>query len=211
MTELAIQEVFPIWLNRMRRSLVEVDIGQAFAENPENAWPLLKVRYAIFKVSGCLQLLRFCLNDSASQTLTRLAAAFPRCIADHVGEYVQSAVQHLHVLMPYYIRYYVSNTDDQAEPPTDNGTDDRHAVGLDQVMNAITDLLTSYTRIRKARDIVFVKNGKGKYDKCSPLADTMMFDLLAVAQISRENVSLLVLRVSRILICTQFAGGRMVR
>lgn len=56
-------------------------------------------------------------------------------------------------------------------------------------MNAITDMLTSYTRMRQARDAVLISNGKGKYNKCSPLTETMMSDLLAVSQISRENVS----------------------
>jgi hypothetical protein len=49
-TERAIQDVIPVWLEHMRQSLKQVDIGQAFAENPENAWQLLKVRYSIFKV-----------------------------------------------------------------------------------------------------------------------------------------------------------------
>jgi hypothetical protein len=51
-TERAIQEVFPIWLSHMRQSLVQIDIGKAFTENPEKAWQLLKVRYSIFKVSS---------------------------------------------------------------------------------------------------------------------------------------------------------------
>ena len=119
-----------------------------------------------------------------------MASAFPRCVADHVGEYVQIAIHHLHVLTPYYVRYYVSTTDEQAEPPTDNEVDDRQAVGLDQVVNAITDLLTSYLRMRQARDIVLISSGKGKYNQCSSLTETMMSDLLVVAQITRENVSL---------------------
>jgi hypothetical protein len=49
-TERAIQDVIPVWLEHMRKSLTQVDIGQAFAENPEHAWQLLKVRYSIFKV-----------------------------------------------------------------------------------------------------------------------------------------------------------------
>jgi hypothetical protein len=118
-----------------------------------------------------------------------MASAFPRSIADHVGEYIQIAIQHLHVLMPFYLRYYVSNAGDQAEPPIDGEADDRHAIGLDQLINAITDLLTSYTRMRHARDAVLLNNGNGKYDRCSPMTETMMYDLLTVAQMTRENVS----------------------
>lgn len=53
MTELAIQEVFPIWIDHMRQSLVKVDIGAAFAEYPQKAWQLLRVKYSIFKVRVC--------------------------------------------------------------------------------------------------------------------------------------------------------------
>jgi hypothetical protein len=91
--------------------------------------------------------------------------------------------------MPFYLRYYVSNAGDQAEPPIDGEADDRHAIGLDQLINAITDLLTSYTRMRHARDAVLLNNGNGKYDRCSPMTETMMYDLLTVAQMTRENVS----------------------
>ncbi|KAJ9105109.1 hypothetical protein QFC20_004396 [Naganishia adeliensis] len=168
-TERAIQDVIPVWLEHMRKSLTQVDIGQAFAENPEHAWQLLKVRYSIFK------------------TLTRIAAAFGRCVADNVAEYIEIAIHHLHVLTPLYLRYYVSNADDQLEPPVDVEADDRHAIGLDQLMNALTDLLTSYTRLRHARDVVLVSDGNGKYNKCSALTETMIYDLLAVSQISREN------------------------
>jgi hypothetical protein len=71
----------------------------------------------------------------------------------------------------------------------DPEADDRNAIGLDQLMNALTDLLTSYTRLRHARDVVLVSDGNGKYNKCSALTETMIYDLLAVSQISRENVS----------------------
>ncbi|KAI5452485.1 hypothetical protein NCC49_000648 [Naganishia albida] len=168
-TERAINDVIPVWLEHMRKSLTQIDIGQAFVENPEYAWQLLKVRYSIFK------------------TLTRIAAAFSRCIADNVTEYIQIAIQHLHVLTPLYLRYYISNADDQLEPPTDPEADDRNAVGLDQVMNALTDLLTSYTRMRHAREVMLTSDGNGKFNKCSPLTETMIYDLLAVSQISREN------------------------
>lgn len=43
--------------------------------------------------------------------------------------------------------------------------------------------------MRHARDVVLVSDGNGKYNKCSALTETMIYDLLAVSQISRENVS----------------------
>jgi hypothetical protein len=49
-TEAAIQDVIPVWLQHMRQLLNQVDVGEAFAQNPEHAWELLKVRYSIFKV-----------------------------------------------------------------------------------------------------------------------------------------------------------------
>ncbi|KAJ9099923.1 hypothetical protein QFC21_003928 [Naganishia friedmannii] len=168
-TEAAIQDVIPVWLQHMRQLLNQVDVGEAFTQNPEHAWELLKVRYSIFK------------------TLTRIAAAFPRCVVDNIAEYIQIAVHHLHVLTPFYLRYYVSNADDQAEALVNPEADDRSAIGLDQLMNALTDFLTSYTRMRQARDVMLLDSGNGKRDKCTPLMEIMIYDLLAVSQISREN------------------------
>lgn len=109
-------------------------------------------------------------------------------MADNIAEYIQIAVHHLHVLTPFYLRYYVSNADDQAEPLVNPESDDRNAIGLDQLMNALTDLLTSYTRMRQARDVMLLDSGNGKRDKCTPLMEIMIYDLLVVSQISRENV-----------------------
>lgn len=43
--------------------------------------------------------------------------------------------------------------------------------------------------MRHAREVMLTSDGNGKFNKCSPLTETMIYDLLAVSQISRENVS----------------------
>jgi hypothetical protein len=151
------------------------------------------------------------------QTLTRIAAAFPRCVVDNIAEYIEIAIHHLHVLTPFYLRYYVSNADDQAEPLVNPEADDRSAIGLDQLMNALTDLLTSYTRMRQARDVMLLDTGNGKRDKCTPLMEIMIYDLLIVSQISRENVSVQIVvqtgptGLNNAYHCLRCIGRRMVR
>ncbi|KAF8167572.1 armadillo-type protein [Crassisporium funariophilum] len=121
----AVATVLPTWLEAFK-VLLNMDPLQDVANASQ--WDGLTVRIQIFK------------------TLDSLHTSFPRALAPSLSEYLTASLNHLRVLYPTFLHYYLSAS--EPVPSSSEG----EPIELPELLCPIIDFLSSVTRGSKGRE-----------------------------------------------------------
>ncbi|KDR85511.1 hypothetical protein GALMADRAFT_52743 [Galerina marginata CBS 339.88] len=127
----AIASVLPVWLEAFK-VLLNIDPLQDVSNNSN--WDGLTVRIQIFK------------------TLDTLHTSFPRALVPYLSEFMTASLNHLRVLYPTFLTYYLAATESVPN------TSEDEAIELTQLLCPIIDFLAAVIRGGKSSEWVADEN-----------------------------------------------------